>query len=69
MAKKKYYSGGMIPSSMGAYANMYQGSFMKAFPKNAYMGATDYPDKLSDIDKQINGAVRQATKMKSTLKH
>jgi hypothetical protein len=68
--KKKYYSSSnMMPSGMGQFANMYQGSFMKQFPKNSYMTTSGYPDKLVDIDRQINGAVSKAKKMQSKTKH
>lgn len=81
MAKKKYYDSkmgymskaekvgaGMMPSGAGMFANMPTASFMKAFPMNAYMTTSSYPDKLRDIDKQMNSDVMKAKRMASKTK-
>ena len=65
MAKRYYKSKKM---GMGMFANMPQESFMKPFPKNVYFAAGSYPDKLSDIDAQINGDVMKAKKIASKKK-
>lgn len=75
MAKKRYYmsegekmGSAMAPKGQGQFANMFQGSFMKAFPKVAYMTTSAYPDKLRDIDAQISGDVRKAKSIASKTK-
>ena len=50
------------------FANMPQASFMKPFPKVSYFAAGSYPDKLSDIDAQMNGDVMKAKKIASKKK-
>lgn len=76
MAKKRYYGtskaekmgAGMMPASTGAFASMFQGSFMKAFPMNSYMTTGAYPDKLRDIDRQMSGDVNKAKRQASKTK-
>ena len=67
MAKKRYYKSKKMGEGM--FANMPQGSFMKAYPKNAYFEPGMYPDKLADIDRQINGDVMKAKRNKSNIKY
>jgi len=72
MAKKRYYEAkkgsGMMSSGAGQFANMPQASFVKYFPKNAYMTTGVYPDYLAAIDKQMNGDVNKAKKNQSKTK-
>jgi len=64
MAKKRYYAKGssMIPSAAGQFANLYQGSFMKAIPSTSYMTFGAYPDTPVAIDAQMAGIVSKAKK-------
>lgn len=76
MPKKRYYGkskgemmgSSIMPSGQGAFANMFQGSFMKSYPTTAHMTSGSYPDTPRAIDGQISGVVSSLKRNPSDMK-
>lgn len=77
MAKKKRYyeangvgmGSSMMPSGIGQQANMPQKSFSKFYPKVGYINTPAYPDKMSDMQRQMANDIVKVSRDSSNKKY